>query len=325
MGQWLCLLSSDLFSDLVELDITGGEPFLRDDLADFIAGVCNLRQNHLKSLKSIAITTNGFLTGRILTAIEQVLPQLIKNGMDLIIVCAMDAIGDLHAEIRNYKDAWAKTDQTVQGLKRLQSRFPSLVVGLKATVLPVNVNELDAIAGYADSNDLFTIISPCIITEGRYLNPDLADSLLFRPKQIKSMIRFFQRESSRWSYHENRLADYFRNGVMRTPCTCGFNYFFVRSNGDLFLCPLIDETIGNIKDVPAGKLLSSPEASRLRRRIGRIPQCRHCTEPGLERYALAYDGFSYLALFFKMGKKRFLQLHHHMGLDKYFRQSRDAG
>ena len=29
--QWIGLLSSDLFADIRELDITGGEPFIRDD------------------------------------------------------------------------------------------------------------------------------------------------------------------------------------------------------------------------------------------------------------------------------------------------------
>ena len=32
--EWLDLLSDDLFADLRELDITGGEPFLRKDLLD---------------------------------------------------------------------------------------------------------------------------------------------------------------------------------------------------------------------------------------------------------------------------------------------------
>jgi MoaA/NifB/PqqE/SkfB family radical SAM enzyme len=35
---WINLLSSDLFSDLRELDITGGEPFLREDLPDLFSG-----------------------------------------------------------------------------------------------------------------------------------------------------------------------------------------------------------------------------------------------------------------------------------------------
>jgi len=319
LTEQIRILSSDLLSDIVELDITGGEPFLRDDLPDLFSAVCDLKKNHAKSLQAVAVTSNGFLTSRILADAEKILPKLRDVGIDLIMVCAMDAVGELHERIRNYKNAWAKVDQTVQGLKALRNKFPNLIIGLKTTVLPLNVGELDKIADYADINGLFTIISPCIITKGRYLNPDLADALIFSPKNIEAMIQFFQGGSSRWSYHENRLVSYFQKGVIKKPCTCGFNYFFVRSNGDMFLCPLLDESVGNVRKVPLEKLFSSEKASRMRRRIGRFPQCRQCTEPGLERYALPYEGFTYLHLLLKMGRKRFLQLHCHLGLDKYFR------
>ena len=319
LTEQIRILSSDLLSDIVELDITGGEPFLRDDLPDLFSAISDLKKNHTKSLQAVAVTSNGFLTSRILADAEKILPKLRDVGIDLIMVCAMDAVGELHERIRNYKNAWAKVDQTVQGLKALRNKFPNLIIGLKTTVLPLNVGELDKIADYADINGLFTIISPCIITKGRYLNPDLADALIFSPKNIEAMIQFFQGGSSRWSYHENRLVSYFQKGVIKKPCTCGFNYFFVRSNGDMFLCPLLDESVGNVRKVPLEKLFSSEKASRMRRRIGRFPQCRQCTEPGLERYALPYEGFTYLHLLLKMGRKRFLQLHCHLGLDKYFR------
>ena len=319
LAEHIRILSSELLSDIVELDITGGEPFLRDDLPDLFSAISDLKKNHAKSLQAVAVTSNGFLTSRILADAEKILPKLRDVGIDLIMVCAMDAVGELHERIRNYKNAWAKVDQTVQGLKALRNKFPNLIIGLKTTVLPLNVGELDKIADYADINGLFTIISPCIITKGRYLNPDLADALIFSPKDIEAMIQFFQGESSRWSYHENRLVRYFQKGVIKKPCTCGFNYFFVRSNGDMFLCPLLDESVGNVRKVPLEKLFSSEKASRMRRRIGRFPQCRQCTEPGLERYALPYEGFTYLHLLLKMGRKRFLQLHCHLGLDKYFR------
>ena len=318
LAELIRILSSELLSDIVELDITGGEPFLRADLPDLFSAICDLKKNHTRSLQAVAVTSNGFLTHRILADAERILPKLGEVGIDLIMVCAMDAVGELHEKIRNYKNAWAKVDETIQGLKALRNKFPNLIIGLKTTVLPVNVGELDKIADYAHMNSLFTIISPCIITKGRYLNPDLADALIFSPKDIRAMIQFFQGESSRWSYHESSLVRYFQKGVIRRPCTCGFNYFFVRSNGDMFLCPLLDKSVGNVGTVPPEKLFSSEKASRIRRGIGRFPQCRQCTEPGLERYALPYEGFTYLYLLLKMGGKRFSELHHHLGLDKYF-------
>ena len=229
----------------------------------------------------------------------------------------MDAIGELHDKIRNYKDAWAKVNKTIEGLKTLRNRFPNLIIGLKTTILPINIGEQGKIAAYADQHGLFTIISPCIITNVRYLNPDLETGLSFNEKEKEEIISFYRSNRFQWSYHAEALIKYFRTGVIRKPCTCGFNYFFVRSNGQLFLCPLVDSSPGNILEASAKELVFSKTASDIRRNIGRYPECKRCTEPGLERYALPLEGFSYLSMLFKMGWKNFLQLHYHMGLDKY--------
>jgi len=318
MDDWIRFLSSDLFSDLRELDITGGEPFIRSDLLDFFSGVCELKQTNLRRLRSIAVTTNGFLTGRILEYVEKALPLLRDKDIDLVMVCAMDAIGEIHEKIRNYPDAWSKVNETIQGLKRLKEVFANLVIGLKTTILPVNVGQLEGIVQYANANDLFTIISPCIITEARYLNPDRAHDLVFSQEDIQEMIEFYESEAFRWSYHRDMLVKFFKKGVTKKPCSCGFNYFFVRSTGELFLCPLVNISMGNIKRTPLRNLLFSEKASQFRRNIGKFSECRRCTEPGLERYALPYEGFTYLSLLLKMGRREFLQLHRYMGLDKYF-------
>jgi len=318
MDDWITLLSSDLFSDLREIDITGGEPFLRKDLPDLFSGICELKQKNLKALRSIIITTNGFLTDRVLADTEKVAPWLKNENLELVLVCGMDAIGDLHAKIRRFKNAWAKVNQTVEGLITIRGKFSNLIIGLKTTIVPMNVGEMEGIAEYADAKNLFTIISPFIITEGRYLNYDLMSDLAFSQEDIEKMISFFKKEHYMWSFHNDRLIHYFKTGIMKKPCSCGFNYFFVRSTGELFLCPLINRSLGNIKMTNIEALFFSKEASKMRRKIGRYVECQRCTEPGIERYSLPYEGFTYLSLLLSKGRRRFFQLHQHIGLEKYF-------
>ena len=318
LARWIELLSSNLFSDLRELDITGGEPFLRKDLPDLFSGICRLKQKNLLKLRSIAVTTNGLLTEQVLDATETILKALKASGLDLVMVCAMDGIGKVHDKVRGYKNAWKKVNETVQGLKMLRKRYPNLLIGLKTTILPINVASLEAISRYADENGLFTIISPCIITDARYLNPDRAVDLAFTEEMKQTAADFFRKDSFRWSFHGRALVRYFETGLMEKPCTCGFNYFFVRSTGRVLLCPLIDKSPGNILDTPVEDIFRSEMASRIRRRTGRYPECLKCTEPGLERYALPYEGFNYLSMLFQEGKEFFLSFHRHMGFEKYF-------
>jgi MoaA/NifB/PqqE/SkfB family radical SAM enzyme len=315
--DWLGLLSSNLFSSLIELDITGGEPFLRKDLPDLLEGICAHKHNHLRALRSIAITTNGFLTRPILDCIRAILPVLHHAGIDLVMVCAMDGIGPIHDTIRNFSGGWIRCNATIQGLNQIREEYSNLIVGLKTTVVPFNVDQLEAIVGYARDNGLFTIISPCIVTPGRYRNVDRAADLAFMPEQTRKMKKFFMTGATRWTVHDRYLIRLLNTGVMKKPCSCGLNYLFVRSNGDIYLCPLIDGYVGNIQRDAVGTMWRSPLAGQIRRKIGQYPACRSCTEPGLERYTLPYEGWTYLAHLFKLGKHEFLQMHFHMGIDKY--------
>ena len=248
---------------------------------------------------------------------KKILPALQRNDLDLVMGCSLDAVGELHDRIRNFKNAWSKAGKTIEALSSLRDSHPNLIVGLKTTILPQNIDELAKISEFADARGLFTIISPCIITEGRYENPDRAADLAFSPPDVDRMIAFFSSDRFRWSFHADSLVDFYKTGTMKKPCSCGFNYLFIRSNGEMVLCPLIKDSVGNITTTDVSDLFSSKQADEIRKKIGRLPQCRACTEPGLERYALPSEGFHYLRLLLKMGKTEFFQLHNHMGLDKY--------
>jgi MoaA/NifB/PqqE/SkfB family radical SAM enzyme len=317
LKKWVELLSSRLLADLRELDITGGEPFLRDDLVSLINAVCRLKVTHLKRLRSVAITTNGVLTDRVISAVTDMLGVMRDHGLELVVVCALDAVGALHDQIRHYPGAWLNVDRSIAELVKLRSQNPNLVVGLKTTVLPLNVDELERIASYARDLGLFTIISPAILTPGRYLNLDRAPDLELSTEERLRLARFYEGGHCEWTYHARTVAGYLRTGRMSRPCTCGFNYFFVRSNGEVFLCPLFEESAGNLEHMPLASLLTSGEARRIRRRVGRAPECSRCTEPGLERYSLPCEGFAYLRALLEMKQRSFLSLHRHLGLDKY--------
>ena len=85
--DWIHLFSATFFSDLRELDVTGGEPYLRQDLLGFIERVSHLKDENLKAMRSVAITTNGFLTLRILEYTPKMLELLLPRKVDLVIVC----------------------------------------------------------------------------------------------------------------------------------------------------------------------------------------------------------------------------------------------
>lgn len=316
--DWLKLLADPLLHDLRELDLTGGEPFLRRDLPELFRGICRLKRSHLTKLHSIAITTNGFLTERILEVVAELLPALEQAQIGLVFAFGFDAVGELHDRIRGYQGGWEKLAATIEGLTTLRKRHPALVLGVKTTVTRHNVGELEEIVRFADRNELFTIISPYILTPARYANLDRDKSLALSAADLEVLKSFYTSSRFQWSYFRRELLRYLQQGRMHKPCSAGFNYYFLRSNGDLYPCPLREVKLGNVMQTPLAELLKSPAAARFRRGIGCFSECRTCTEPGLERYALPFEGFHYLGQLFRLGPRGLRELHRHLGLDKYF-------
>ncbi len=316
-ADWLKLLEDPTLSELKELDITGGEPFLRSDMVDLLLGLGRLKATHLKHLRSVAITTNGLLTDKVLQDVSRVIAPLEKAGVTMVFACGCDAVNATHDRIRNFPGAWKRLSSTLEGLLALRDRHPSLILGVKTTVTRFNIDELDAICRYADERDLFTIISPFIITANRYNNMDRQEDLDFSARDLQKLRDFYRTPRFQWDYYRNELLSFLDSGRMAKPCSAGFNYLFVRSTGELYACPIIDNLLGNVKDTALKDLLRSGAAARFRHKILRFAECRNCTEPGLERYALPYEGFHYLKQYFKLGRAGFQSLHRHLGLNKY--------
>lgn len=317
-ADWLGLLDSPALSQLKELDVTGGEPFLRDDLAELLLGVGRLKAERLPQLRSIAITTNGFLTQRLLAVVGEVIAPLEQAGISLVFACGLDGIGVIHDHIRGVAGGWRKLHASIEGLKGLRRLHPSLVLGIKTTVSRHNIDELEAVCRYADAQGLFSIISPYILTANRYANLGAGDELALTAAETEKLKQFYASPRFRWSYYRNELLRFLDTGRMEKPCSASFNYFFIRSTGELFACPIIAAPLGNVTQAPFSELIQEPAAARFRQGVSDFPECASCTEPGLERYALPFEGSHYLRLYQSMAPEDFQALHDHLGLEKYF-------
>jgi len=317
LSVWQELLCSPELYHLRELDLTGGEPFLRRDVDKLLRAILDAQPAHFPGLRTLAITTNGILTDRIPGLTRELIGPLQKRGIDLVLACGMDAVGNLHDRIRNYPGAWDKLQETLSGLYRIREAHHNLVLGIKTTIIPQNARELGRLAEYARANNLFTIISPRIITSNRFCNSDKKEDLRFSPEDLREMTRFFESPQFPWIGHREALLGYLRTGTIRKPCSAGFNTLFIRYNGDVFPCPVMPVALGNIKDQSLGELYRNDVATRFRKKVGSFPECSVCTEPGMERVAWPFEGFAFLRLASRAGLRDVDRLARHMGLDKY--------
>ena len=313
----VALLSKPLFSGLVELDLTGGEPHLREDLVDTVRRIAAFKKDYFPRLRSVVITSNGLLPERIISNYRAILEGLKGTGIDLVSVASLDGIGEVHDRIRGTKGAYDSAMQTLEGLSELKKEFSAYYVGVKTTVLPRNIDSLDSILEYARSKEFFHIISPVFFTEARFRNSDKRESLELSPADRDKLLRFYRDEEFDTSFFYTRIRDYLATGEKSWSCTATYNYMFIDFDGSLYPCELLSEPIGNVREKAIEDIWKGKAAKEWRDKIDRIDMCRACIEPGAVRYSACAEGLSYLGFLRDLGKNRYLESLSGEGYIKY--------
>lgn len=311
------LLSHPLFSELVELDLTGGEPHLRDDLKDIVLRVGRLKKDHLARLRSIIIASNGLMPRRILSNYRSMLEGLRGLGIDLITVNSLDGLCAIHDEIRGTPGAFNLALETIHSLRALRNDFPNYYMGIKATILPQNIHELDSILSLALQMDLFHIISPAFFTQTRFKNFEKKEELELRASDRERALQFSQRRELRSIYFYFQAGNTLATGVKQWVCGALYNYLFIDFDGRAYPCELISTPVGNIESQSPDEIWRGAEARSCAGRINKTDVCRSCTEPGAIRYSACAEGMSYVKFLRRLGKQHYHESLHGEGFDKY--------
>ncbi len=116
----------DVIRNLPEMffvNITGGEPFIRQDLPEIVA---DLR----KKAKRIVISTNGFFTDRII--------ELCAKFPDLGIRISIEGSPESNDRIRGIPDGYRRTPETLHKLQEMGLKD----IGFAMTVQDLNCKDL---------------------------------------------------------------------------------------------------------------------------------------------------------------------------------------
>lgn len=101
------------------LGISGGEPFLRTDLAEIVKVI----YKHCSPL-IVDLPTNGFFTEDILTQTEEITRYCKDMAIDLQL--SIDGPEEVHNRIRGLKDGFKRVKETYKGLASLKGKYKNL-------------------------------------------------------------------------------------------------------------------------------------------------------------------------------------------------------
>ena len=238
-------------------NITGGEPFIREDLPDIV------RELYKKSDR-IVISTNGFFTDRII--------KLCEEFPNVGIRISIEGLEDTNNKIRGLKDGFNKGYSTLK--KLVEMKHPD--VGFGMTVQDANAKDLVAL--YKLSDELNMEFATASLHNSFYF-VEAKNIIHDRPmvaKEFEKLINELLNSNStkKWfrAYFNHGLINYIYGQKRLLPCDMAFDTFFIDPYGDVMPCngTKDKEVMGNLNEQSWNELWNSKQAEKVRNKV------RHC-------------------------------------------------
>lgn len=215
---------------LIHLTITGGEPFIRQDIGELVIGMVKS-----SGVPHVSINTNGFLTGHILKTTEEILTSL--PDIDFTLHVSLDGPAEIHDAVRHKHGAASAVYDTIHGLSHLKKRFPNFKVLLQSLILPENVEVMESFL--ADSRllpvDFHEITFPRDIT-----GKNMHDAAMIKnyKKIIKKHRSLTSLESRMFNILNKRVANTLQKKRSYLPCYAGGRMVEILPNGEVIACEM---------------------------------------------------------------------------------------
>jgi len=267
---------SKTMSPILFLLITGGDPFLRDDLFEIIE--IFYKNNKVANL---GIPTNGYTTGKVVEVMERVLKKC--PDMDTAIDISIDGIGEEHDEIRGVPGLFEKAVWTYHELEKLEEKYPNFNLNVAVTVSKFNQDKLLELYDYL-KNELKVKTINQLLTRGEPRVPEAGEvdmkkydefcTILERDTRLSELpgyggYPFSDFVNSMKNIRQKIISEVVSEKKRKIPCYAGKLSCVMFSKGDVYPCELLPESIGNIRkyNYDFKDLWRSEGAEKVRRMI----------------------------------------------------------
>lgn len=257
-------------------NITGGEPFIRQDLKEVV------RELYKKSDR-IVISTNGFFTDRII--------DLCKEFPNVGIRISIEGLEETNNKIRGLEDGFNKGLTTLK--KLVEMKHPD--VGFGMTVQDANAKDLVPL--YKLSNEMNMEFATASLHNSFYF-VEAKNIIKDRPmvaQNFEDLINELLKSNSpkKWfrAYFNHGLINYIYGQKRLLPCDMAFDTFFIDPYGDVMPCNGTKEkqVMGNLNEQSWDELWNSEQAEKVRKVVRNCD--RNCwmigsVSPAMHKYIM---------------------------------------
>ena len=235
-------------------NVTGGEPFIREDLPEIIEALSEKSDR-------IVISTNGFFTDRIL--------QLCRRFPKVGIRISIEGLEETNNRIRGLEDGFNRGYTTLKKLVEMGMKD----VGFGMTVQ--DSNAADLVPLYRLSDELNMEFATATLHNSFYFveNHNIIHDRLKVAKNFEELINLLLASSSpkKWfrAYFNHGLINYMFGEQRLLPCDMAFDTFFIDPYGDVMPCngTREKEVMGNLNQMEWNELWQSSQAELVRKKV----------------------------------------------------------
>ena len=275
-------VAQSLKHPLTTLLITGGEPFLREDLFE----ICKIFEKYNKTSK-IVIPTNGYFSEEIYKTIKKIVEE---TNLNVDVNISIDGLDKTSSKIRGIKDIFTNYEETIRLLKSIKNkRFHPAIL---TTISTDNYSEILDLLKYNNQHwrlpHRFQYIRSC--NEVYNIDPEIVQGFFQRNKKTSlpalDKIRELNKQLDRILGENNlqikinkmeRKSSYqiLTNKRKIMECVAGNYDAVIFPNGEVSLCEMT-KPFSNLKefDYDFYKLWNSKKANEMRKKI-RFCSCTH--------------------------------------------------
>jgi MoaA/NifB/PqqE/SkfB family radical SAM enzyme len=260
------------------LNLTGGEIFLRDDVAEVVERALEAEPR----LAVVDFPTTGQRTERILPAVERAARLGVPR---LLVTVSVEGPPALHDRLRGRPGAFDRAVATYEGLRRM--RGVSAYLGLTLSDRNAHAVDatLDALAARLPAFSAREVHANVATWSGHYY--DNLGAGVGKPGRPRAAARrILSARRARWVSLPDlleaaylSLADrHVRTGRSPVPCRSLFGSVFVAPSGVVHPCTVFDRPLGNAWTTPLPEILAGPKAADARGEVA-ADRCPGCWSP----------------------------------------------
>jgi len=244
------------FKKIYHLSLSGGEPFLRNDLPE----ICNIFSAN-SDTRILTIPTNAYFIDKIKNFSEQIVKENRKTRLEIQL--SLDFLGPDHDNYRNLPGSFEHVIKSYDNLEKLCKRYPNLRIKINTVFIPENQDKLVEIKDFVKNHmplarHSLTVIHSCepasiynsldpvelrkftkgsvtYNSSGSYLN-DMLDvfEISLKNQYLKKMYS---------------LLNNFKAGKkVSVKCGAGKDLIVILENCDVAICETKKDIIGNLRN-----------------------------------------------------------------------------